>query len=249
MIHSELNQDAGVAIIRPDQMHGVSEADFKQLTDLVDHYLKDHDSLCGLIIASQEFPGWEDLMAFISHIRFIRNHHRSIQKVALVSDSQLLSMAPNLINHFVSAKVRNFPFLDIEKAKIWAASIEVRSSNFLKLDGYPDNIVAFRAEGMITRDDYEETLIPEVEKKIKVHGKAKLLYWCDEGFKGFTAGAIWDDARFGLMHLGDFLKIAVVSDYEWVRQSVKLFAPLVRAPVQVFHNADIEDANQWIKED
>lgn len=249
MIHSELNQAAGVAIIRPDQMHGVSEGDFKQLTDLVDHYLKDHDSLCGLIIASQEFPGWEDLMAFISHIRFIRNHHRSIQKVALVSDSQLLSMAPNLINHFVSAKVRNFPFSDIEQAKIWAASIEVRSGNFLKLDGYPDNVVAFRAEGMITRDDYNETLIPEVEKKIKVNGKVKLLYWCGEGFKGFTAGAIWDDARFGLIHLGDFLKIAVVSDYEWVRQSVKLFAPLVRAPVQVFHNADIEDANHWIKED
>ncbi len=60
---------------------------------------------------------------------------------------------------------------------------------------------------------------------------------------------MWDDARFGLMHLGDFLKIAVVSDIEWVRQSVKLFAPLVRAPVQVFHNSGIEDANRWITED
>ena len=249
MIHSELNEAAGVAIIRPEQMHGVSKADFRQLTDLIDRYLKDHDTLCGLIIASQEFPGWEDLIAFISHIRFIRNHHRSIQKVALVSDSQLLSAAPNLINHFVSAKIRNFPFSDIEQAKMWAASIEVRSGNFLKLDGYSDNVVAFRAEGTITRDDYEETLIPEVEKKIKANGKVKLLYWCGEGFKGFSAGAMWDDARFGLMHLGDFLKIAVVSDIEWVRQSVKLFAPLIPAPVQVFHNADIENANHWIEED
>jgi hypothetical protein len=162
MIHSELNEVTGVAIIRPEQMHGLSEIDFRQLTDLVDHYLKDHDTLRGLIIASQEFPGWEDLMAFISHIRFIRNHHRAIQKVALVSDSQLLSAAPNLINHFVNAKVQNFPFSDIEQAKIWAASIEVRSGNFIKLDGYSDNVVAFRAEGIITHDDYEETLIPEV---------------------------------------------------------------------------------------
>ena len=43
MIHSELNEAAGVAIIRPEQMHGVSEDDFRQLTDLVDRYLKDHD--------------------------------------------------------------------------------------------------------------------------------------------------------------------------------------------------------------
>lgn len=249
MIHSELNEAAGVAIVRPEQMHGLSETDFRQLTDLIDNYLKSHHTLCGLIIASQEFPGWEDLMAFISHIKFIRNHHRAIQKVALVSDSRRLSVAPNLINHFVNAKVRNFPFSDIEQAKIWAASIEVRSGNFIKLDGYSDNVVAFRAKGTITRDDYEETLIPEVEKKIKAHGKVKLLYWCGEEFKGFSAGAMWDDARFGLMHLGDFLKIAVVSDIEWVRQSVKLFAPLIRAPVQVFHNADIEDANNWIKKD
>jgi len=249
MIHSELNEAAGVAIIRPEQMHGVSEDDFRQLTDLVDCYLKDHDNLCGLIIASENFPGWEDLIAFISHIRFIRDHHRAIQKVALVSDSQLLSAAPNLINHFVSAKVQNFRFSDIEHAKTWAASIEVRSGHFLKLDGYSDNVVAFRAEGVITHDDYEEILIPEVEKRIKAHGKVKLLYWCGEEFKGFSAGAMWDDARFGLMHLGDFLKIAVVSDIEWVRQSVKLFAPLMPAPVQVFHNAAIEDAKHWIEED
>ena len=160
-----------------------------------------------------------------------------------------MSAAPYFVNHFVNAKVRNFSFSDIEQAKIWAASIEVRSGNFLKLDGYFDNVAAFRAEGIITRDDYEETLIPEVEKKIKAHKKVKLLYWCGEGFKGFSGGAMWDDARFGLMHLGDFLKIAVVSDIEWVRQSVKLFAPLIPAPVQVFHNADIEDANHWINED
>jgi len=159
------------------------------------------------------------------------------------------SAAPYLVDHFMNAKVRNFSFSDIEQAKTWAASKEVRSGHFLTLGGYPDNVVAFRAEGVITRDDYEETLIPIVEKKIRAHGKIKLLYWCGEEFKGFSAGAMWDDARFGLMHLGDFLKIAVVSDIEWVRQSVKLFAPLVRAPVQVFHNSGIEDANRWITED
>jgi hypothetical protein len=60
---------------------------------------------------------------------------------------------------------------------------------------------------------------------------------------------MWDDARFGLTHLGDFSKIAVVSDIEWLRQSVKLFGPLIPAPVQVFHNTDIEDAKRWITED
>ena len=249
MIHVDLNEAEGVAVIRPEQMHGLSEADFKELKDLIDHYLRDHDTLHGLVIAAKSFPGWEDFKAFTSHIRFIRDHHRAIRKVALVSDSRLLSAAPYLVDHFVNAKVRHFAFADIEQAKAWAASEEASTGHFVILDGYPDNVVAFRAEGVITRDDYEETLIPIVEERINARGQVKLLYWCGDEFKGFSAGAMWDDARFGLTHLGDFSKIAVVSDIEWVRQSVKLFAPLVRAPVQVFHNTDIEDAKRWIAED
>ena len=249
MIRVDLNEAEGVAVIRPEQMHGLSEADFKELKDLIDHYLKDHDTLHGLVIAAESFPGWEDFKAFTSHIRFIRDHHRAIRKVALVSDSRLLSAAPYLVDHFVNAKVRHFAFTDIEQAKAWAASEEARAGRFVVLDGYPDNVVAFRAEGVITRDDYEETLIPIIEERISARGQVGLLYWCGDEFKGFSAGAMWDDARFGLTHLGDFSKIAVVSDIEWVRQSVKLFAPLVRAPVQVFHNADIEYAKRWIAED
>jgi hypothetical protein len=249
MIHTDLDEATGVAVIRPEQMHGLSEVDFKQLTDLIDHFLEDHDTLHGLVIVARKFPGWKDFKAFTSHIRFIRDHHKAIRKIALVSDSRLLSAAPYLADHFVSAKVRHFAFADIEHAKAWVASEDVRSGRFSILDGYPDNVVAFRAEGVITREDYEETLIPLIEERISARGKIKLLYWCGEEFEGFSAGAMWDDARFGLTHLGDFSKIAVVSDIAWVRQSVKLFAPLMRAPVQVFHNADIEDAKCWLAEE
>ncbi len=249
MIHIEFNEADGVAVIRPERMHGLSEADFKELTDLVDHYLESHQALRGLVIAAERFPGWEDFRGFISHIRFIRDHHKAIAKVALVSDSRLLSAAPYLVDHFVNARVRHFASTDIEQAKAWVAAEEVRSGRFVILEDYPDNVVAFRAEGLITRDDYEETLIPLIEARISAQGRVKLLYWCGAEFEGFSAGAMWDDARVGLTHLGDFSKIAVVSDVGWVRQSAKLFAPLVRAPVQVFHNADIELAKRWIIED
>jgi SpoIIAA-like len=249
MIHIEFNEVDGVAVIRPEQMHGLSEADFKALTDLVDHYLESHEALRGLVIVAKSFPGWEDFRAFISHIRFIRGHHRAIVKVALVSDSRLLSAAPYLVDHFVNARVRHFASADVEQAKAWVASEEARSGRFAILEGYPDNVVAIRAEGLITRDDYEETLIPLIEERIGARGRVKLLYWCGPEFEGFSAGAMWDDARIGLTHLGDFSKIAVVSDVGWVRQAAKLFAPFVRAPVQVFHNADIEQAKHWIIED
>jgi SpoIIAA-like len=249
MIDIDFNETDGIAVIRPKQMHGLSEADFKRLTDLVDRYLQDHETLRGLVIVAKSFPGWEDFRAFISHFEFIRDHHRAIRKVALVSDSPLLSAAPHLVDHFVNAKVRQFASADLAQAKTWAATEEARSGRFVVLEGLPDDVVAIRAEGVITREDYEDILIPLVEEKTKARGRVKVLYWCGEQFEGFSAGAMWDDARLGLTHLGDFSKIAVVSDIGWLRQSVKFFAPLMRAPVQVFHNADIEDAKRWIVED
>ena len=109
-----------------------------------------------------------------------------------------------------------------------------------------NDVIFVSAEGTITHDDYHDVLVPEVENQIQAHGAVRLLYWLGPGFKRFSAGAMWDDARFGLLHLGDFKKIAVVSDAEFIRASVKLFAPLISAPVKVFQNAEIEDAKRWI---
>ena len=249
MIDVELNEADGIAIIQPETMSGLSEDDFKKLTDVIDGYLTDHDALRGLIIVAKSFPGWTDFKAFTSHFEFVRDHQKHIRKVAVVSDSPFLSAAPHLIEHFVRAKVRTFDAADLDAAKAWVKEEDVASGRFEILDGYPDDVIAFKAEGEITRENYEETLIPLAEEKIKAHKKIKLLYWIGEGFESFSAGAMWDDARFGLTHLGDFSKVAVVSDVEWVRQSVKFFAPLMPAAVQVFHNADIEDAKRWISKD
>ena len=248
MIQIDLKEAEGIAVVRPESMTGLTEDDIKKLRETIDAYLKNHDSLRGLVIVAEHFPGWADFKAFTSHFEFVRDHQKHIQKVAVVSDSPFMSAAPHLIDHFVSAKVRTFDAGDLDEATSWAATEDPRAGHFEILDGFPDDVIAFRAEGEITREDYEETLIPLAQEKIKAHKKIKLLYWIGEGFKSFSSGAMWDDARFGMTHLGDFSKVAVVSDVEWVRMSVKAFAPLLPAPVQVFHNAEIDDAKKWISE-
>jgi hypothetical protein len=122
-------------------------------------------------------------------------------------------------------------------------------SGFEVLQGYPADVLAIAAHGRITRADYEKTLIPLVAQKVKAKGKVKLLYVLAQDFGGFTAGAAWDDARLGLTHLGDFARIAVVTDVEWIRLGVKMFAPLIRCPVHLFHTSDMDEAAAWIAGD
>ncbi|MDE3079135.1 MAG: STAS/SEC14 domain-containing protein [Paracoccaceae bacterium] len=114
------------------------------------------------------------------------------------------------------------------------------------LPGYPADVVAIEAVGHVTRADYEEVLIPAVLATAKAEGKVKLLYLIGARFAGLSLGAAWDDAKLGLLHMGDFARVAVVSDVDWIRVGLKMFAPFMPCPVHVFHTAELAAAKDWI---
>ena len=116
------------------------------------------------------------------------------------------------------------------------------------LDGYPADVLAVRASGEVRREDYEQVLIPAVEAKVKAEGRVKLLYILGPEYAGYTAGAMWDDAKLGFLHMGDFARVAVVTDVEWIRASIKIFAPLIPCPVHVFAVGELAAAKVWIDE-
>jgi hypothetical protein len=49
------------------------------------------------------------------------------------------------------------------------------------LTDLPDNVLGFEAKGEVTGDDYEQVLIPAVEKHLETAEKIRLLYVLGEG--------------------------------------------------------------------
>jgi hypothetical protein len=112
----------------------------------------------------------------------------------------------------------------------------------------PGNIVAVNASGKVTAEDYEHMLIPAIEEKLKLQAKIRLLYVLGPDFTGFTAGAMWDDAKIGIRHLTAYEKAAVVSDVSWVVNAVKFFSFIIPCPVKTFGNDKLSEAKAWISE-
>jgi hypothetical protein len=110
----------------------------------------------------------------------------------------------------------------------------------------PGNTIGVVASGEVTASDYETVLMPAVEVGIKEHGRVRVLYQIAPDFTGFTAGAMWDDARMGLAHFNAWEKAAVVTDVEWIRGSVTFFRFLMPCPVRVFGNDALAEAREWI---
>jgi hypothetical protein len=106
--------------IKPDD--ALQKEDFVQLAQMVDPYIQQHGSLAGLIVDAAEFPGWDDFAALASHLRFVKDHHKLIKKIALVTNSKMGSVAEHLGAHFVAAKVRHFPAHELAAAAMWITS-------------------------------------------------------------------------------------------------------------------------------
>ena len=120
MIEHTLNKEKSVLHVRATGP--LSKSDFDALAGAVDPHIEQAGSLDGLILETARFPGWEDLAAVARHFRFVRDHHRKIKKVAIVTDSPFGNVAEHIAAHFVAAEIKHFGAGETESAEKWVAS-------------------------------------------------------------------------------------------------------------------------------
>lgn len=117
MIDFDLMREQGILVVSPKGP--LEQRDFVSLAESVDPYLAAEGRLIGLMIYTESFPGWDDFAALVSHLKFVRNHHRQIRRVVGVSDSGFLSVLPRFAAHFVHAEIKHFPHSDRQQALDW----------------------------------------------------------------------------------------------------------------------------------
>jgi hypothetical protein len=108
-----------VLVLSPDGP--LTVADFTRIAGIVDPYVEQHGKLKGLLIHASNFPGWSDFASLISHLRIVRDHHRQIERIAVATDSGILSVLPRIASHFIAAEVRHFEYADRNAALRWLA--------------------------------------------------------------------------------------------------------------------------------
>jgi len=232
-------------IVRPQG--ALSEQDFKDLAAAIDTRINETDRVPNLVICLDGLPHWDSVGAMTRHFHFVREHQKIVSKVAVVGDSPLLSLAPEIANTLVSATIRRFPTRKLEDAKAWASSNEDDPGRFEVIDGLPRDVVAIRAVGIITAQDYRDVLIPLVEGKLAEHDKLKLLFVMGDDYTTFSGDAAWEDTKFDMKHLRDFSRIAVVTDVPWITRTMRIFAPIVPYDLKVFPMEELDEAKGWIK--
>ena len=120
MIEHSLDAAHSILYVRPKS--ALAREDFVQLAKTVDPHIEATGGLAGLIIEISAFPGWDSLGAMAAHFRFVRDHHKRVRKVAVVTDAALGAVAEKLASHFVSATIKHFGAGQTEAARRWIMS-------------------------------------------------------------------------------------------------------------------------------
>ena len=120
MIDFTFEPETAILVLSPKS--ALAQSDFEQLAQCVDPFIENSGCLAGLIIDAPVFPGWDDFAAMAAHFQFVKDHHRQIKKVALVTDSALGNVAEHLASHFLAAEIKHFPAGETAAAKQWVLS-------------------------------------------------------------------------------------------------------------------------------
>ena len=120
MLIVKLDTENSIVLIEPTG--SLDAKDFKAAASTIDPFIEKCGELKGLIIHTESFPGWDSFSALLSHLKFVKNHHTHIKRIAFATDSVIGTLAESLVSHFVEAEIKRFTYAELEQAKQWIVS-------------------------------------------------------------------------------------------------------------------------------
>jgi hypothetical protein len=117
------------------------------------------------------------------------------------------------------------------------------------IEGAPAGVVAMRAVGRISGQDYETVLRPAIDAALAEHGRARVVLELGPDFEGYSADAAWEDLKLGAAHLSSWERCAVVTDHAFVGDAVRVIGLLMPGSFEAFPVAELDAAMRWAASD
>lgn len=119
LVDVQRRDEDGVIVVEVDAP--LRREDIDVISAELDDWLRDHDSLPGLVLHARHFPGWENLSGLVNHVRLVAGHQSRIERLALVLDQPGVDLAARMVGTLLHPEVRHFPADATDDAIRWAA--------------------------------------------------------------------------------------------------------------------------------
>lgn len=113
------------------------------------------------------------------------------------------------------------------------------------LNDAPENVAAFNATGDVTKEDFENLVIPYVKNKVEQFDELNYLLYLDTDLGNFTMGAWLQDALLGIKNITKWNRAAIVTDKEGVQNFTDIFSVLMPGEFKSFPKENLYNALYW----
>ncbi len=116
-----------------------------------------------------------------------------------------------------------------------------------KIKDLPSNMVGFRSEGTIVKEDFD-SVIKEVTNLVEKTGQLNYLLFLDNSPGDFTFGAWIQDALLGIKNITKWNRAAIVTDSDTVINVTNVFSKIMPGTFRGFKKEDYLLAIDWTAE-
>lgn len=106
-------------------------------------------------------------------------------------------------------------------------------------------MVGFRATGDVTKDDFDQIVLPAVAELVQRIDELNYLLVLDTPLKNFTLGAWIKDAMLGLNNLSKWSRCAIVSDSDNINSFTNMFGKVMPGEFKGFTPEELDSAIAW----
>ena len=114
-----------------------------------------------------------------------------------------------------------------------------------RISSLPETMVGFRAMGEVTKEDFDQIVLPAVREIVEKTGQLNYMLVIDTSLQNFTAGAWIKDAILGIKNLTKWHRAAIVSDAKTIKKFIAFFSILIPGEFKGFDHESLQEAIGW----
>ena len=110
----------------------------------------------------------------------------------------------------------------------------------------PGNVAAFRASGIVTKEDFTNTVIPKVNELVEKYGELNYLMAIDTSVANFSGGAWLQDMLLGIKNITKWKRAAILTDSDSINWFTDVFSFVVPGEFKGFYPEQLPAAITWV---
>jgi hypothetical protein len=116
------------------------------------------------------------------------------------------------------------------------------------IENLPRNVVGIEVSGEVTKEEYDETIVPRIDTLAEQQGEINYLLVIKTDISAFSTGVWWDDFKMAIKHFSKWNKIAIVTDQQGIAKFTDMFSFAHPGEPKSFKLDEYDKAVNWVSE-